>query len=242
VSLYQADLAHIHDAGFGELAARSAPEVLNVLRAHGIRPSRSLRPRVVEIGCGSGILASRLVEAGYDVMGIDVSPAMIRLARAKAPGARFRVASLVDARLPRASAVVAIGETVSYVPGGIRTLRAFFTRVRRALVPDGVFVFDFIESAERRTFEGRSLAGADWALVASATASRSGRTLTRRMVTFRKSGGAYRRSQETHRVRIYSRDGIARALAAAGFQFTMRRSIGRYRLMTGDVAVIATGD
>ena len=44
---------------------------------------------------------------------------------------------------------------------------------------------------------------------------------------------------EVHRVRIYSRDEIGRALSAAGFAFSMRRSYGSYRLLPGDVAVVA---
>jgi SAM-dependent methyltransferase len=237
VSLYQEDLAYIHDAGFGGLASRFAPGVLRLLRTRD--PGAARRRTVVDIGCGSGILASRLAAAHYDVVGIDASPAMIRLARSRVPRARFRVASLVDARLPPAIAVVAIGEVVSYVPGGIRALRRFFGRVRKSLSPGGVFIFDFIESARRRTFRGHSFAGADWALVASAAADRSGRRITRTITTFRKIGSDYRQTQETHRVRIYSRRDIGRALSTAGFEFTMRRSMGAYRLIAGDVVVIA---
>jgi len=239
VTLYSNDLAYIHDAGFGRFADRAAPELLRILRRHGITPTRT-RPTVIDIGCGSGILAAHLASAGYDVLGIDRSAAMIRLARAKAPRARFRVASLVDAALPHSSAVIAIGEIVSYVPGGLPVLRRFFRRVRAALAPGGVFVFDFIESAARRTFPPRRFGGPDWALVASATADGSGRILTRRMVTFRKIGGEFRRSREVHRVRIYSRDEIGAALGAAGLAYEMRRSIGRLPLMAGDVAVVAT--
>src|SRR5207247_11320351 len=69
----------------------------------------------------SGVLARRLVAAGYAVVGIDHSPSMIRIARATAPGAQFRVASLEHVRLPRAKAVIAIGEIVTYVRGGVRS-------------------------------------------------------------------------------------------------------------------------
>src|SRR5215510_2480037 len=75
--LYSADLAFVHDAGFGELAQRSAPDIVRILRARGIA-----RGHVVELGCGSGITARHLTDRGYAVTGIDVSRAMIRLARA----------------------------------------------------------------------------------------------------------------------------------------------------------------
>src|SRR5437764_12214022 len=87
--VYSTDLAYIHDAGFSDFAERAAPELVNILARHGIR-----RGLVVDVGCGSGVLANGLIEAGYDVVGVDASPAMIRLARAGAPRATFRSASV----------------------------------------------------------------------------------------------------------------------------------------------------
>jgi SAM-dependent methyltransferase len=238
--VYSDDLAYVHNAGFAELASRAGTELLGILRQRGIRPTRSRRPLIVEVGCGSGILASRLSAAGYDVLGIDRSPAMVRLARAQAPPARFRVASLEDARLPRASAVIAIGEIVTYVPGGLAVLQRFFHRVRRALEPGGLFIFDFIESAERRTYRRKEFQGEDWGLVSSASTNRAGRVLTRRMKLRRRIDGQVRTSAETHRISIYSRDEIAQALTAVGFRFEMCRSLGSYRLIAGDLVVIAS--
>ncbi len=231
--LYLSDLAYIHDRGFGDLANGVAPELLRILRGHGLR-----RARIVEAGCGSGALAKHLSDAGHSVLGIDVSPAMIRLARRQAPRARFRVASLTTARIPRCDAVIAVGEVITYLPSR-RAVERFFARVARALRPGGVFLFDFIESAERRTYAPKRLGGDDWAIVVSADASADGATITRKIATVRKIGATHRRSRETHRVRIYSRDTIAAALAAAGFRAVMRRSFGKYRLMASDVAVIA---
>jgi RimJ/RimL family protein N-acetyltransferase/protein-L-isoaspartate O-methyltransferase len=45
--------------------------------------------RVADLGCGTGTLSLLLSEEGYDVTGLDFSPEMVRLARAKAPGLRF---------------------------------------------------------------------------------------------------------------------------------------------------------
>ena len=46
--------------------------------------------RVADLGCGTGTLALLLTEEGYDVTGVDLSPEMVRRARAKAPGGRVR--------------------------------------------------------------------------------------------------------------------------------------------------------
>jgi len=234
--LYRTDLAYIHDRGFSDLAAGVAPELLRILRRHGLR-----RARIVEAGCGSGVLAKHLTDAGHHVLGIDASPAMIRLARQHAPRARFRVASLTTAQVPRCDAVIAVGEVITYLPSR-RAVERFFARVARALRPGGLFLFDFIASAERRTYPPKSRGGDDWAIVARADVGRAGRVLTRRITTFRKIGSTYRKARETHRVRIHTPAEIAAALKRAGFSFRMRRSFGRYRLLRGDVAVLARCD
>jgi SAM-dependent methyltransferase len=233
--VYSADLAYVHDAAFGDLARRAAPEIVRLLRDRDVRSGH-----IVEVGCGSGIAARRFVADGYTVTGIDVSPAMIRLARAKVPEARFRVATIERLRLPACDAVVAVGEIVSYVPGGLRALQRFFRRVHDALRPGGVLLFDFIESAAGRTFAAKSFRGADWALAARATFEPSRKLLTRRIAVVRTIGRRARHASEIHRVRVYSRAELRRALERVGLSAAISRSYGAYRLMTGDAAVIAT--
>ena len=233
--MYSSDLAYVHDAAFGDVARRAAPEIVRLLRGCGIR-----RGHIVEVGCGSGIAAACFAGRGYTVTGSDVSPAMIRLARANAPAVQFRVAAIERLRPPSCDAVVAVGEIVNYVSGGLPMLQRFFRRVHAALRPGGVFAFDFIESAAGRTFSARSFGGADWALAAHATFDRARKLLTRRIVVVRTIGSRVRRATEIHQVRVYGRAQIRRALEHAGFSVTISRSYGRYRLMTGDAAVIAT--
>ena len=88
---YQHDLAYIHDTGFGDFARSSAPCLLQLFRKNGINDGL-----VVDLGCGSGIWAKALVDAGYQVVGVDKSPAMIEIARQRVPEATFHVASFVE--------------------------------------------------------------------------------------------------------------------------------------------------
>lgn len=53
--------------------------------------------RVADLGCGTGTLTALLAGAGLEVDGLDLSPEMIRRARAKVPSARFVVG---DAQSP----------------------------------------------------------------------------------------------------------------------------------------------
>ncbi len=97
---YQEDLAYIHDVGFNFHARGAAQALLQIFRRHGITQGL-----VVDLGCGSGIWAAELVSAGYNVLGVDQSESMIRLARKKAPRAKFIRLSYLDVPLPACEAV-----------------------------------------------------------------------------------------------------------------------------------------
>jgi SAM-dependent methyltransferase len=94
-SFYGTDLAAVHHESFGAVARAAGATLLELL---GER-----RGTVVDLGSGSGIMAARLTASGFDVIGIDRSPAMIALGEQEAPGARFVLGSLWDADLPPAS-------------------------------------------------------------------------------------------------------------------------------------------
>ena len=231
---YQTDLAHIHDAGFGDYARNSAPGLLAILRRAGIRGGL-----VVDLGCGSGIWAAEVTRRGYDVLGIDVSRSMIKLARTRAPRARFINASFLTAKLPPCDAVTAIGECFNYTFDGrsnLKGLARLFRRVHEAIRPGGLFIFDVAEPG--RTLRRAHAQGKDWAILLEAEATRD--FLVRRMTAFRRVGRLYRRSQETHRLRLYHGSEIAAALRSAGFSVRVLRAYGRMPLPSGNSAFVAT--
>ena len=232
--MYSTDLAYIHDAGFGDFAKAAAPEIGRILRRASITGGR-----VVEFGCGSGVLAAYLQAKGYQIHGYDISPAMIRLARRNAPGARFGVASLVSAPIPACEAIVCAGEVVTYIRGGGLALQQFVARAHAALRPGGLLVFDFMDSARRRTYDTRTISRDDWSIAVRASFDRRRRILTRHMTMTRRTTRGLRRSRETHRVHVYDRTTVRRMLARCGFAVVMSRAYGAYRLPPGDVAVIA---
>jgi len=231
---YQSDLAYIHDAGFGDFARKAAPGLLGILRREGIRSGL-----IVDLGCGSGLWAAELTRRGYEVLGIDISRSMIRLARKRASAARFVNASFLRAKLPPCNAVTAIGECFNYTfdrQNSRRELVRFFRRVHGALPQGGVFVFDIAEpgQASRRAYSE----GKDWAILFEAEPGRD--LLIRRMTTFRRVGTLYRRSREAHRLRLYRASDIAVGLRRAGFAVRVLRAYGRMRLPAAHAAFVAT--
>src|ERR1700759_4895438 len=51
---------------------------------------------VADVGCGPGQITAHLRSLGVDAFGIDLSPAMIDVARRDHPGVRFEVGSMTD--------------------------------------------------------------------------------------------------------------------------------------------------
>ena len=90
----------------------ATPTVLRHLRAAGV--SGTAHECVVDLGCGTGILASALLDEGYRVLGVDLSADMLRLARDTAPRADFVQASFVDVELPPCGAIVSVGQCLGY--------------------------------------------------------------------------------------------------------------------------------
>jgi SAM-dependent methyltransferase len=215
---YGEDQAAIHHERFGDLAVLAADVLLTRLRA-----ARLSAGTVVDLGCGSGILARIVSDAGYDVVGVDVSAAMVALAAPQAPRATFVQGTLLDVPLPPAVAVTAVGEVLNYAtapPAGLAELEAIVERVAGVLAPGGLFVFD-VAAPGRNGPTGvreRFHTHPDWALHARAVESPEGDRLDRDITIFRRTGDAeYRRTDEHHVLRLYRPDVVEEVLDRAGF-------------------------
>jgi SAM-dependent methyltransferase len=236
---YREDLAYIHDVGHAEFALRSAPGILEILAENGVREGL-----VVDLGCGSGLWARELVDAGYGVLGIDISEAMVEIARRRVPEAEFRVASLFEAEIPPCAAVTAVSEILNYLFDGVHEdggLSRLFRRVHDALRPGGVFVFDLAgpgqlaRGGKVRTFSE----GEDWVVLVEKEEDRQTGIYDRRITSFRKLGEHYRRDDEVHRQRLYGSAEIAGDLRRSGFTVRTMRSYGRYGLPKAHRAFVA---
>ena len=97
------------------------------------------RARVLDLGCGAGVLSTRVLAQRFDVVGVDISEAQIGLARENVPEATFIHGDFAEIELPEASfdGVTAL-YSISHVP---REEHArIFARIARWLVPGGLFL------------------------------------------------------------------------------------------------------
>ncbi len=114
---------------------------------------------VLDLACGTGTLACLLAQKGYEVLATDGSEEMLTQAAAKAAELdrppfflhqampRLRLAQPVDA-------VVSTLDSLNYLVRE-RDLRETFRRVRRALKPGGLFLFDVNTPYKLRRMDGQ---------------------------------------------------------------------------------------
>jgi SAM-dependent methyltransferase len=97
---------------------------------------------VGDVGCGPGHVAGHLAELGCDVVGIDLSPAMIDIARRRYPQLAFHAASMLD--LPVAAdawgGAILMYSVIHFSP---EERRAACRELGRVVQPGGIVMIAF---------------------------------------------------------------------------------------------------
>lgn len=213
---YRPALARIHDEAFGFIATGAAKVLIAGLRLNGFSGGQ-----VVELAGGGGISSRMIVDAGFDVVGCDISPAMIDLARRRVPEGEFAVCSLYDMELPSGCvAVTAIGEALNYrfdERAGPRTMEEVFSRVHDALVPGGIFIFDVALSMPAMPrMEHMMWEGPGWQVTSETVENPDEATLERRIVS-RTGPDLGEVDIENHLLALYRHEDVFAALRECGF-------------------------
>jgi len=192
---------------------------------------------------GAGVLTKALIEAGFQVTGVDTSVDLLECARTSAPKANFLHASAYDAQIAGYDAVVAVGEVLTYHAGSgeaEKLVTGFFQRCADALPVRGMLIFDVIGLGEPSLAARTWRSGDDWAVLVETTESLIDRTLVREVEVFRRTDGLYRRSREVHNVRLFEVKELCEQLACLGFETETTRSYGTQELPPRRHAVFAT--
>lgn len=117
------------------------------------------KPRVLDVGCGTGVATAALAAADLDVTGIDLSPNMIEQARQHNPGLEFRIGSMLDLEVADGSVGgLCAWYSIIHVPD--EHLPRVFAESRRVLAPDGVLLLAFQVGDEPRVltdFDGEQV-------------------------------------------------------------------------------------
>ena len=107
----------------------------------------SERNLVLDLGCGTGTLTELMAEAGFDMMGIDMSAEMLQIAMEKRAESGHDIMYLCqDMRelelYCTVGTVICVCDSINYVLEDEEVIETF-RRVNNYLYPKGLFIFDF---------------------------------------------------------------------------------------------------
>ena len=174
---------------------------------------------VLDLCCGTGQLAARLTGVGYEVTGVDVSAAMVEIARATAPDADFHVQ---DVRHPLPvtgfAAAFSIFDSLNHMMT-LEDLTRVFQNVRVALRANGHFAFDLnmaaaYEARWRGTF---AYVEDDHVCAVRSSHDLAARTGRMDLTIFESARGTWTRADVSLVQRWYAEDEVLAALGTAGF-------------------------
>lgn len=125
-----------------ELAEKPLARAMLEAFAELVRAHPGDNSEVADIGCGPGEVSAYLTAAGLSVRGVDLSSAMVALARRRNPGLTITEGSMTDLDLPdsRLSGLVAF-YSIIHIPQ--EDLPGVFREFHRVLAPGGVVLLAF---------------------------------------------------------------------------------------------------
>jgi len=178
--------------------------------------------RVVDLGIGTGDLVVALARAGYDVIGVVRSEAMLAVARAKVAAAGLAPPPVLlrqDIRALRldapVDAAVCVYTVMNQLTGDGDLARAL-SAIHGALAPGGLLLFELnLPQAYARYWSGVETVTLPGAVVTRRHRRVAGTPCLEARVTIRRADGAV--THDRIRQRPYGDGEVERALRTAGF-------------------------
>jgi len=219
--------AWFYNKYWGDEYSRPALAIFNIL----LFPHLPQGGRVLDLCCGTGQIARGLIEHGYQVTGIDGSPAMLRFARGNAPEAEFIHGDARNFKLPRVyHAVISAFDSLNHIME-IDELKMVFHNAKTVLLDDGLFLFDLnIEDESEVLGNTLDLVGEDHACIVRSSYDAEKKLKRYDVTMFRAENEGYERSDLTLIQRYYESAEVISALSDAGFSrvktYDARREFG----------------
>ncbi|WP_018084985.1 class I SAM-dependent DNA methyltransferase [Desulfurispora thermophila] len=181
--------------------------------------------RVLDLACGTGNTILPMARRGYACQGIDLSPAMLQIARHKA--GRENLSLQLYGMDMRCFALPETVDLVTCFHDGLnylldwQDLVATFTCVRRALRPGGLFIFDLntLSWCGGGSPEVVVVDEDDFTLIYRTNCLQESKQWEIDLLAFIRQGDCYVRQEERHCERSYSADEVLLALHRAGLAY-----------------------
>ena len=108
------------------------------------KTSPTTSSKILDIGCGTGNQVVNFASKGYEVLGIDISPSMIKKAKEKYPNYNFEVADASNVDKFNSNSfthITCLYFTVYY----FENKRQLFQNIYRWLIPGGYFIIHLVD-------------------------------------------------------------------------------------------------
>lgn len=187
----------------------------------------SERNLVLDLGCGTGNLTERMEQQGFDMIGVDNSEDMLRIALEKKEKAGSKTLYLLqDMRelelFSTVGTVISVCDSINYLLSE-EDLLTTFKLVNNYLYPGGLFIFDFNTVYKYETVigdttiaESREECSFIWDNFYHEEEQINEYDLT---LFVQEEGNRYRRFQETHYQRGYTLEQMKHLVEQAGLAF-----------------------
>ncbi|MDD6307943.1 MAG: class I SAM-dependent methyltransferase [Clostridia bacterium] len=171
---------------------------------------------VLELGCGTGNITTRMAAEGYDMIGLDNSLAMLSHAKEKNQDILYLLMDMTDFELyGTVDAIISGLDCMNYVTEDIDKV---FSLVKNYLNPGGLFIFDIQSPYKLKELLPGEPIICDEDDIVYIWESEVEQSLCHFYITFftKNENGTYSRCDEEQTQRIYEIDELSAAAEAAG--------------------------
>ena len=138
MTVFQKKYSEIYDLVYQDKDSESEINLLeNFLKEYGVK-------KILDIGCGTGRHSMILAKKGYDILGIDKSIDMVKIARTKikSDNLRFKHCSILKFKKQEIfDACISLFDVIGYLKK--KDIPKFFKIVSEHLQKNGLFIFDY---------------------------------------------------------------------------------------------------
>jgi len=130
-------LAKLYKKDWGTDSGKYAILVSNVINNYNLKIKS-----VLDVACGTGILARELMNMGFQVSGIDISEDMINIAKENTKDNSFIVADMKDFKLNKKFDIITCAfDSINYITNN-KDMEKTISNIFNHLENNGFFIFD----------------------------------------------------------------------------------------------------
>ncbi len=232
---FNEQIALIQDRYFCKLAEPAALHIIDLLQKQFANNAF-----VIDICCGSGKVIHHLNDKGFDVLGIDISENLLKLARRKNPGVKFICANVNDVLLPSCQCVISTDIALNYITdiGNVElVLSTLFEKIYHTLENQGLFIFDLLIIDEQAIVQNQVIYkdNPDWSLVIERTENIFTHEIQRQITLFSRINEVYIKESRIDKTISYDKQIIIKLLEQVGFKVEIFTHYGEYQFNAGHV-------